>query len=183
LVTSGPPTFNVAYLTQFTITPGATTLTSIDVVWGSRLNPNLPNGLSADVLLMSDPNGDGNPNDALVLQSFSTTTVNVGTDTFNNYAITPTTLAPGTNFFAGAFIRDVPTGSAWIPLDTNAIGLASKNWWNVVVSGPVGPYNPMSLFGPDFTIMTRVNAVPEPATIAALAMGAAALVLIRLKAA
>lgn len=176
LTTSGPATFNVAYLTQYTIAPGGTTLTSIDIVWGSRTIPNLPNGLSADVLLMDDPNGDGNPNDATVLQAISATTINVGTDTFNNYALSPATMSVGTNFFVGAFIRNVPTGSAWVGLDDDAIGMAGRNWWNVVVPGPTGAYNQLSIFGNDFTLMTRANAVPEPAGLCVLALGAAALV-------
>jgi hypothetical protein len=177
LTTSGPPTFNVIFLTQYTVAAGGEVLNSIDVVWGSRHQPNLPNGLSANVLLMSDPNGDGNPNDAAVLQSIAATTTNVGTDTFNNYALTPANMAPGTSFFAGAMIFNVPTGSAWVTLDDDAIGRSANNWWNVVISSPVGTHNPMTLFGPNYTAMVRVNAspVPEPASILALASGVSVL--------
>ncbi len=178
LTTSGPAFMNVGYLTKFTTVAGGELVNSIDIVWGSRTIPNLPNGLSADVLLMSDPNNDGDPNDAAVLQSVTTVTTGVGSDTFNNYAITSTAFSVGQNFFAGVFIRNMPTGSAWMALDQNATGAAVNSWWNVVISSPVGSYNSLSIFGnPDFTAMTRVNAsaVPEPATMSALAIGALAL--------
>jgi|CXWL01.1.fsa_nt_gi hypothetical protein len=178
LSTSGPAFMNVGYLTKFTTVAGGEIVNSIDIVWGVRTNPNLPNGLSADVLLMSDPNNDGDPNDAAVLAMVATTTVGVGSDTFNNYGITPTAFSVGQNFFAGVFIRSMPTGSAWMALDQNATGAAVNNWWNAAISGPVGSYNSLSIFGnPDFTAMTRVNAsaVPEPATMVAIAVGALAL--------
>lgn len=177
LSTSGPATFNVSYLTKFTAVTGGEVINSIDIVWGSRSNPNLDNGLSADVLLMSDPNNDGNPNDATVLASFTTTTVGVGSDNYNNYAISPTTFAAGQNFFAGAFIRDVATGSAWMGLDSNSVGQVDNSWWNVATPSPEGNYTPLSIFNLEFTPMVRANGspVPEPATLSLLALGAAAL--------
>src|SRR4051794_25918960 len=84
------------FLTQYTVAAGGQTVNSIDIVWGDRFAANLPNGFAVQVLLMSDPNQDGNPNDSTVLQAINTTTVNVGTDTFNTYAITPVTMSVGT---------------------------------------------------------------------------------------
>src|SRR5258708_3946970 len=77
LSTSGPATYTALFITNYTIAAGAQTLTAIDIVWGAHSNPNLPNGLTADVLLLSDPNNDGDPTDDAILQSITTTTVNV----------------------------------------------------------------------------------------------------------
>lgn len=176
LSTSGPPTIDPLFLNHYNIVAGGQTLTSIEVVWGSSLNSNLPNGLSADVLLMSDPNGDGNPNDATVLQSISATTVNVGTLTFNSYAIAPTTMAVGTSFFVGAHIHGAPSGSTWVAIDGNATGLAIHSWWNPNTSSHTGSHLPLTIFGQDLTFFARATAVPEPATLLALGLGAAAMI-------
>lgn len=176
LTTGGPATYNAFFANQYTTVAGGEVIGAISVVWGSRLNPNLPNGLVADVLLLSDPNNDGNTSDAGILSSFTTVTMNVGTDTFNTYPIVPVTLAPGQNFFAAAFIHDAPNNSTWAGFDTNATGRASQAWWNVAVQNPIGNSDlTLSIFGfQDATWMIRAEAVPEPATLAAVGLGVAA---------
>lgn len=174
LSTSGSG-LNVVYLTQFVAASGGLNLTSIDVVWGSRVDPTLPNGLATQVLLMSDPNQDGNPNDSTVLQAIAATTVNVGTDTFNNYAITPTALTTGQSFFLGVFIPNCPSGPSWCGIDTNATGMSTKNWWTPVGTPGSASYIGLDVFGSqDWTFMVRgnVTTVPEPASMAVLGLGA-----------
>ena len=180
LSTSGPPTYNAIFLTHYVVAAGGEVLTSIDLVWGSVLTPNLPNGLNADVLLMSDPNGDGNPNDAAILQSIATTTVNSGTNIFNNFSLTGSTYSPGTSFFAGAFLHDVPNNSSWVGLDSNATGKAVENWWNVAIASPIGTHNSLGVFGnPDFTFLVRVNASPVPEPASLIVLGGAVVGLLR----
>jgi MYXO-CTERM domain-containing protein len=177
LSTSGS-NLNVIFLTQYTVQAGGTTLTSIDLVWGDRFSANLANGTPTQVLLMSDPNNDGNPNDSTVIQAINTTAANVGTDTFNNYAITPVSMSVGTSFFVGGFIPNLVSGTAWAAVDTSAVGMAGRNFWQPQGLPGSTSYLPYSIFGTnDGTFMVRANAtsVPEPASMTAVAVGALAL--------
>ena len=83
-------------------TTGPTSLSSVQVAWGSAAFPGLSpgNGSPSKVLVYEDPNDDGNPNDLVLVQQINTTVVNVDTDTLNNYPVTPVVMN-GT-FFLGA---------------------------------------------------------------------------------
>jgi hypothetical protein len=177
LQTSGS-NLNCIFLTQFTVAAGGQTVNSIDVVWGGRTSTNTPNGIPVQVLLMNDPNNDGNPNDSTVVRSVSTVTVNGQTDIYNNYAITPVTMGVGTNFFVGAYFPNMPNNMNWIALDGNATGMATKSWWQPQGIPGSTSYFSMSIFGNDYTCMVRANVagVPEPATLTALALGGVALI-------
>ncbi|HTQ09133.1 MAG TPA: PEP-CTERM sorting domain-containing protein, partial [Fimbriimonadaceae bacterium] len=184
-LTSGQiqPDFLVGqYLNQYTIASGGETLTSIDLVWGSHLDyegaaPIIPNGLAVQVLLLSDPNQDGDPSDAQVIQSIDTVTANVGSDTFNSYALNPVTMAVGTSFFVGAYIPSFPDGYQWAPLDFDATGKSANGWFAVAPAGLLGGYSSLSMFGTAMTFMVRADAspVPEPVTLAVLGVGVLAL--------
>ena len=60
------------------------------------------NGLPYTVCIWSDPNGDGNPNDAALLATASGVVSSQGTDTFINTAISTTITT--SNFFVGFLI-------------------------------------------------------------------------------
>jgi len=81
---------------------GSTTVDSVEVAWGSALFPGVGpgNGTAARVALWDDPNDDGDPSDAVLLQSANTTVANVDTDTLNVVSI-PTTSVNGV-YFIGA---------------------------------------------------------------------------------
>jgi hypothetical protein len=176
LSTSGS-NLNAIYLTQYTVAAGGEMVTSIDIVWGDRFGVNLANGTAVQVLLLNDPNNDGNPNDSTVVQAINTTAINVGSDTFNNYAVTPVTMAVGTSFFVGGFIPNMVSGTSWCAIDGSAVGMGTRNFWQPQGTPGATSYIGLDVFGANLTFMVRANAspVPEPATIAALGIGAVAL--------
>jgi hypothetical protein len=92
------------WLNQFDVIPGQTTIASVSIAWG---NPNFPdpdiNGTPVVLAIWSDPNNDGNPDDAVLLGSADGFMVNQGTDTFVTYPFTPAIALPAgaTSFFVG----------------------------------------------------------------------------------
>lgn len=161
---------SMMWLTHFTVQPGGTILNQVLGAFGQ-----VPNGAAVTAHLWSDPNGDGNPDDALSLASGSSVTSNTLTNTFNAFTI-PTIVRPvGTSFFVG-FRMSFAAGMA--PARADLTNLQGESW---VVAGN----NPNNLGGAvqfDGNWLVRANAVPEPASVLALAAGAAALLRRRRKA-
>lgn len=161
---------SMMWLNHFTIQPGGTVVNQILGAFG-----NVPNGASVTAHLWSDPNGDGNPSDAVSLSSGSSVTSNALTNNFNAFTI-PTIIRPvGTSFFVG-FRMSFAAGMA--PARADLTVPHGQSW--LVVGN-----NPNNLSGAtafDGNWLIRANAVPEPATVIALAAGAAALLRRRRKA-
>jgi hypothetical protein len=91
-------------LNEFSVIPGSETISSVDIAWGTPafFDPSL-DGLPYTVCLWSDPNGDGDPTDAVLLTTAKGVVTQQGTDTFINTPITPTTITTP-NFFVGFLI-------------------------------------------------------------------------------
>ncbi len=107
-------TLDLAWMNHFTVQPGGEWISAIEVVWGDTYP-----GMPAEVVLWTDPNGDGEPSDALVILTVDTMTMNVNTiiPIWNSVAIPPTYIGPaGTSFFAGVHFDDL-YGSSAIALD------------------------------------------------------------------
>ncbi len=101
---NGAQNFEAIWLNQFAVIPGQTSITSVDVVWGSPLFPGFaPNGTPVTIGVWSDPNGDGNPNDGVLLGSVAGTVQNSDTDTFVTYTFSSAVNLPtgATSFFVG----------------------------------------------------------------------------------
>ena len=125
---------NMAWLNNFTIEEGKERIVAIDVMFGL-----VDEGDPHTIYLWSDPNGDGNPDDAQVLASVATVAVNVGEAfTYTRIDIPDIDFAPGTSFFVGAVLNDFtlfadfpaqkdstpPNGKSWLvgrfsPIDPN----------------------------------------------------------------
>jgi len=91
------------WMNQFDVIPGQTMISTISVAWGTPLNPDPSlNGMPVTIAVWSDPNGDGDPTDGLLLGSVAGTVQNAGTDTFVNYTFNPPVdVSAFTSFFIG----------------------------------------------------------------------------------
>ena len=71
-------------LNEFSVIPGSETISSVDIAWGTPafFDPSL-DGLPYTVCLWSDPNGDGDPTDAVLLTTAKGVVTQQGTDTFS----------------------------------------------------------------------------------------------------
>ena len=174
----------IAWGNQFTTVAGGTTITSVQVSWHrNAANGNMsPNGTPITVHLWSDPNNDGNPADAVSLSSLASTVMNSDLPGFVNYDIPDVVLGVGTNFFVGVAMThaagDFPASH------DNELPHNGKSWISIGTFGAAGnTFNLNDLSGLEGDWLVRAEAVPEPATLAALGLGIAAMVRRRRKAA
>ncbi len=94
---------DVISLNEFAVIPGAETIDSVSIAWGTPVFPDPSlDGLPYTVAIWSDPNGDGNPNDAVLLTTASGVVSMQGTDTFITTNIDATIAT--SNFFVGFLI-------------------------------------------------------------------------------
>jgi len=172
------------WLNRFVVTPGGTRIVSVSGAFGQA-----PNGAAITAHLWTDPNGDGNPYDAVSVSSGSGVTANANTDTFTAFSIPNITLAVGTSFFAGFRMSHAlnmwparldtsspPTGESWIVEGNTPNDLSGA--LNLVTDASfLASYPSFDTVGPSMVgnWMVRANAVPEPATLLALGVGAAVL--------
>jgi hypothetical protein len=126
------------WLNRFTVQPGGETVDALQIAWGW-----IPVGTSAKVALWSDPNGDGDPQDAQLLwKSSSPVIVSApATDTFQTVSVPNVRVGEvGAVFFAGAYtpIYDlyncwpaaldlsVPLGGSWMTESDNLDDLSAS---------------------------------------------------------
>jgi hypothetical protein len=91
---TGGAATNWVWATRFIANPGCNEITSVQVAFGTA-----PAGTPVQVYVMSDPNSDGIPNDAVVLSTANGISANENTDTYNNYPV-PSAFVSGSFFVA-----------------------------------------------------------------------------------
>ena len=145
-------------LNEFAVIPGQETINQVNIAWGTPVffDPTL-DGLPYTVAIWSDPNGDGNPDDAHLLTTAGGIVSDQGTDTFitTNINATITTanffvgfvITQGTNQFPAAFDKTDPTylnrsyvAASTTPGNGNIMDLTDNDL-------PVAPIEIYGLFG------------------------------------
>jgi hypothetical protein len=121
---------DMVWLNHFTVQPGAEWIGSVELVWGNTFA-----GQPGEVVLWSDPDGDGNPADAQVIAMAPTVSANTGTGLYNVVPVTPTYVGPaGTSFFVGVHFDDV-FNTAPAAADTSQPDAAA--WFHFLVGAQV----------------------------------------------
>jgi hypothetical protein len=121
-------------------TTGPTSLSSVQVAWGSAAFPGLSpgNGSPTKVLVYEDPNDDGNPNDLVLVQQINTVVSNVDTDTLNNYPVTPVVLN-GVFFLGAGEVH--PSGNYVAVMDQSSPPCGDFAWFFGDNTGAAANYN------------------------------------------
>jgi hypothetical protein len=160
---------------HFNIVAGGEKITSISIVWGDPHFSEAANGTPMTAKLWSDPNGDGNPSDAVLLSSIAGITSSANTNTFAVYDIPDITLLLGQSFFVGATITAPSSAPFTVGLDTTA-PISNQSWAAFGSTFGGAPGNIGTTFGSDLMVRAEgvAAAVPEPGSLALLgiALGA-----------
>ena len=167
---------------EFPVTLGNNIINSISIAFGTPAFPEPTlNGLAYTAAIWSDPNGDGQPADAVLLASQAGVIGAASTNTFEVSLITPTVVLTS-NFFVGfvithaagqhpaAFDQTAPTfaGRSYITIGSNVNDITAGSPIEVITGGGlVGNW------------LIRADTVPEPQSWAMLAFGAMMLVGVR----
>jgi hypothetical protein len=118
----------IAWLHKFGAAGELKKITSISTAWGGLAFPGLtpPNGSPASIAVWDDPNDDGNPTDAVLLELVATTVQNVDTDILNTVNL-PTPVWVSGVYFVGAGVVTVP-GQFPAPLDQTCVSSGGRAW-------------------------------------------------------
>jgi len=100
---NGAQNFESLWFNQFDVIAGQTMISTVSVAWGTPAFPDpAMDGTPITIGIWSDPNGDGNPSDAVLLGQVSGTIQNSGTDTFIDYTLSPPVdVSALSSFFVG----------------------------------------------------------------------------------
>jgi PEP-CTERM motif len=163
-------TMPLTFANHFIAVAGGQTIESISIAWASR-PPNTAAGTPLIAKLWSDPNGDGNPDDAVLLSAIAGITADlnaVGLAVFTTYDIPDVTLLIGQSFFVGG---SVPSNTA-VGVDRTP-PISNESWF--APSADFLGSSPINLGEvANAELMVRANgtapaAVPEPTSLALLA--------------
>ena len=100
---NGSTNSQALWMNHFDVISGQTMISTISVAWGTPVFPDPSlNGMPVTIAVWSDPNGDGDPTDGLLLGSVAGTVQNASTDTFVDYTFNPPIdVSAFTSFFVG----------------------------------------------------------------------------------
>ncbi|MCK4874029.1 MAG: hypothetical protein KAS72_15005 [Phycisphaerales bacterium] len=175
----------LGWYNQFTADGGLQPIAEIGLCFGTPLYPNSSGvtvGQSFGVGVLSDPNNDGDPTDAVFLSQAvgQIAAGSIDTDVKQIVDIPDVTIAAGSSFFLVAWLEHAAGGYP-APLDQDSGYVIGRSW----VTGGDGPFDPNS-FPTSIGIMENNSIglpgywllsanVPAPGTAALLGLGALAI--------
>jgi len=135
-------------------TISGTTIDTISIAFGFGA---ALNGTPFQAVLWNDPNGDGNPSDAMVLATANGFISGAGTDTFVSLSISPTVVTTS-NFFVG-FILTQPSGTFPGALDQTPPTFPNRSF---VTANAAGEGNIFDLTANSFVPLTTIERAGIP---------------------
>jgi hypothetical protein len=161
---------DIISLNEFAVVPGAETIDTVSIAWGTPAFPDPTlNGLPYTVAIWSDPNGDGSPTDAVLLNTASGVVSMQGTDTFLVTDIPDTTITTA-NFFVG-FLITHSGGQFPAAFDETAPTFSNRSYVAGGASGnindlnmndlPVAPIESFGLIG-NWLVRAHSSGTPSP---------------------
>lgn len=180
----GQANVQIFWSTSFTAVAGAEKITTLDVMFGFALT-DVSNNSPILLTISQDANGDGIADVGGVVSSLNSTVTGGGTGVFQNYDLPDVTFAAGQGFVVGVLINSnsgnpfpaaqdttnpVP-GRNWIAFDTTI----DPNNLSTIPSGQGDFVENFGLRGNWMINANATEAVPEPATMTVLGLGAVAL--------
>jgi len=149
------PTADVLWMHSSGQAGASTVVKSISTAYGSTGGGGPPNFAPSRVGIWSDPNGDGNPTDAVLIQEVLSNVQNTDTSILNTVPLAPPVLVTG-KYFIGA---SAPNGTFPAPMDTNSFDPCNKTAWIVANTGAVDYNNLAGAAIPP----TEINGIGFPA--------------------
>ncbi|MEO7723186.1 MAG: hypothetical protein ABIU29_00630 [Chthoniobacterales bacterium] len=121
--TDGEQSYEGIFFNQFSVIPGQTTITAVEIAWGWSGYPQTLDGTPVTIGIWSDPNNDGLPDDGILLGSVAGTVANAGTNTFVTYAFSPPLELPpaASSFFVGNMTPALPQALFFQAFDQNSV--------------------------------------------------------------
>jgi hypothetical protein len=148
---------DLMWLNSYEVETGGEILNSVSLSWGKPPTRTAPNpigtpsptsGLAdwqtrdypATIFLYSDPNNDGNPNDAQLLTQADTRVANPDTNLLTTVNLQPTQLAVGQKFFVGALFRNLERNQRPATANVNSQN-PGRSWFAIGNHGDDQPSN------------------------------------------
>ena len=142
---------SIAWLTGFKIEPGEEVLTGVRIGYGL-----MPEGFPVNIGIWSDPNGDGDPTDAILIESIQTPAESPWLPvTIIDVEFPETVIGdPGASVFLGAWVDSLPGAPDAFPATYDADAVAGTSWW-ITSAGPVDP-NDLASGAVEFGLISQI---------------------------